>query len=58
MEILGALTGGTGLRSEDDFARVSATRRGISTDELQKISSDFATTDAKFQKVIKEQCRL
>jgi len=58
MEILGALAGGTGLRSEDDFARVSATRRGISTDELQKISSGFATTDAKFQKVIKEQCRL
>jgi glucan 1,3-beta-glucosidase len=58
MEILGAITGGTGVRTEEDFARVGGARRGISTDDLKKISNSFADTDAKFQSIIKHECHL
>lgn len=57
MAILGAISG-AGVRSENDFAKIGSARRGLGGDELKKIGNSFADADAKFQNVIKHECRL
>lgn len=58
MDILGAIGSAACIRTEKDFGDFAATRRGISVDELKKISTSFETHGADFQSTIKHSCFL
>jgi len=57
MDILGALIG-AGVRDEEDFASMAATRREISVDDLAKIGTTFEELDSNFQAIIKHDCMM
>ena len=57
MEMISALTGGIS-KSEEDMARLAATRRAIFSDELTQIGSSLEKLDSEFQSLIKHSCKL
>ena len=57
MDILGLLTG-PGVRTEEDFASMAATRRAMTEDEVTAIGEDFEKNDSEFQDIIAPSCRI
>ncbi len=56
MEIFGLLTAG-GVRDEDEFASMAATRRDITDDDIGKIGTTFKKLDTELQGIITKACK-
>jgi len=56
MEIFGLLTAG-GTRDEDEFSEMSATRKGISEDDIGKIGTTFQKLDGQLQSIVSKVCK-